>query len=422
MKSVTLPVLLCVGLPFCSAADWPQWRGPDRSGVSKETGLLKKWPQDGPQLIWEAKGAGRGYASVAISKGRVYTLGDGLSTADDKDEYVTCFDDTSGQQQWKTKLGPAWNSGSPSWQSSRSTPTLDGERLYVVTPHGVLFCLNTADGKEQWKKDLKKEFGGTKGDSWGYSESPLVDGDKLIVTPGGPKNTVVALDKKTGEKLWSCAVDKDRGAGHASVVVSEPNQVRVYVTTTAGGALGVRASDGKLMWTYPIDRSTAVIPTPIIKGDLVFFTAGYGRGGALLKQVPDGEGAVKVEEVYGLKVPLNNRHGGVLLIGDHIYGDTDNTGVTFSAEFKTGQIEWKERPKDGKQAMSLASADGKLYMRFANGVMVLAEVNPKKFVEISSFKIPGSGERPSWSHPVICNGRLYLREGDKILCYDIKDK
>ncbi len=424
MLARTLPALaalvLAVALPAV-ADDWPQWRGPDRTGVSKETGLLGQWPKDGPALAWHAKGAGRGYASVAVVGGKVFTLGDAPSTADDKDEYVTCFDDARGKQLWAARVGPAWNRGQPSWQSSRSTPTVDGARLYVLTPHGDLVCLETDTGKENWRKNLQKDFGGQKGDGWGYSESVLVDGDRVVCTPGGPRATMVALDRKTGETVWKAASPGDRGAGHASIVPSDVGGTRVYVQTTAGGALGVRARDGKVLWTYGIDRTTAVVPTPIVRGDLVFFSAGYNRGGALLRQVPAGEGGVKVEEVYPLKTALNNRHGGIVLVGDYLYGDTDHGGIPFCAELMTGKVRWKQRGS-GRGSAAVVAADGHLYLRFSDGVVALARATPQGYSEVSSFRIPDSGSRPSWSHPVVCNGKLYLREQDHIYCYDVRDR
>jgi outer membrane protein assembly factor BamB len=401
--------------------EWPQWRGPHRDDLSSDTGLLKKWPKEGPRLVWETKGAGRGYASVAIANGRIYTMGDGLSIADDKDEYVVCFDESSGAPVWKARLGPPWNSGQPNWHSSRSTPTVAGELLFALTPAGDLVCLDTAMGKEHWRKNLKTDFGGQKGDPWGYSESVLVDGDKVVCTPGGEKNTMVALDKTTGATVWTASVAKNPGAGHASIVVAEVGPTRVYVQTTAGGALGVRASDGKVLWTYPIARTTAVIPTPIVDGDLVFFSVGYNRGGALLRQLPAAAAEVKIKEVYPLKPALNNKHGGIVHVGDFLYGDTNDAGTPFCAEFKTGRVRWKQRGS-GSGSAAPTYADGHLYIRYADGKMVLALASPKAYQEISSFKIPHSGARPSWSHPVVAGGRLYLREGDYLLCYDVRQQ
>jgi outer membrane protein assembly factor BamB len=240
----------------------------------------------------------------------------------------------------------------------------------------------------------------------------------LICTPGGEKATMVALDKMTGDVIWRSARPNDRGAGHASVVISEVGGTRVYVNTTASGALGVRAEDGQLLWTYDIDRTTAVIPTPIIRDDLVFFTAGYRRGGALLRQIPQANGTVTIETVYPLNTELSNKHGGVVLVGDHLYGDSDDQGIPFCAELMTGQIVWKERGP-GRGSAAVAAADGHLYIRWASGAIALVEATPEGYRQRGSFQIPGSGDRPSWSHPVIVGGRLYLREGDTILCYDV---
>jgi outer membrane protein assembly factor BamB len=229
---------------------------------------------------------------------------------------------------------------------------------------------------------------------------------------------MVALDKLTGDPVWACPWPGVRGAGHASVVISEIGGVRVYVQTTAGGAMGVRAEDGQLQWKYDIDRTTAVIPTPIIRDDLVFFAAGYNRGGALLRQVPTGDGGVTMEIIYPLNPDLSNKHGGIVLVGDFLYGDTNDRGIPFCAELMTGELRWKERGS-GRGSAAITVAEGHLYIRFQDGTLVLAEATPEAYREISRFKIPGSGQRPSWSHPVIVDGKLYLREQDRILCYDI---
>jgi outer membrane protein assembly factor BamB len=405
--------------PTTPARDWPSFRGPDRTGVADESGLLKEWPEKGPPLVWESKGAGQGYASLAIAGGHIYTLGDSPSTADDKDEYLVAFDRETGKQLWKHKTGPAWTSGKPTWQSSRSTPTVDGDRVYALTADGVLICCDTATGKERWHKNLKDDLGGKKADGWGYSESVLIDGDRLICTPGGEKATMAALDKMTGKTIWTTSRAEDRGAGHASIVIAEVGGTRVYVQTTGSGALGVRASDGKLLWSYEIDKTTAVIPTPIVRDNLVFFVAGYKRGGALLKQVPGEKGEVKVEEIYPLKKELSNKHGGAVLVGDYLYADSEDQGIPFCAELMTGEVKWKGRTS-GHGSAAVAAADDRLYLHFADGAMVMLKATPDGLKEVGSFIVPGSGERPSWSHPVILDGKLYLREQDTILCYDLR--
>jgi len=352
--------IYCSASPLHADNNWPTFRGADRTAVAPDTDLLEQWPQAGPKLVWETAGVGRGYASVAISGGKFFTLGDGLSTESDKDEYLTCFNLTDGKHLWSAKTGEPWTAGKPTWQSSRSTPTVDDDRVYVITPAGKLFCVS-AGGKEQWQVDLKAEFGGKKAESWGYSESVLIDGDNLICTPGGPENTMVALNKLTGEKVWSTQRSGDRGAGHSSIVISEVGGIRVYVQLTGSGPMGVRANDGELLWTFDIDKTTAVIPTPIIRDDLVFFAVGYKRGGALLRQVAQGD-KVSVETVYELNKKLSNKHGGVVLVGDHVYGDSDDKGTPFCADLMTGEIKWKSRGS-GKKSASIAAADEHLYIR-----------------------------------------------------------
>lgn len=417
-------VLIAMGIAqqgVLLGADWPTFRGADRTAVSLEKDLLQKWPKEGPALLWKTEGTGRGYTSLAIVGDQIFLVGDGVSGVDNTDEYLLCHDRQTGKRLWATRIGPPWESGSPSWQSSRSTPTVSGDRVYALTAGGELICCDTKSGAEHWRKNLKRDFNGKKADGWGYSESVLIDGDHLVCTPGGEQTTMVALDKQTGEKVWATVREGDRGAGHASIVISEIDGVRTYVQSTGGGALGVRASDGKLLWSYPIDRTTAVIPTPIVKDDLVFFVAGYKRGGALLKQMPDGDGGVKIKELYPLNPELANKHGGVVLVGNFLYGDSEDRGILYCAKLMTGELVWKKRGS-GSGSISVVAGDGRLYLHYANGTMVLANASPRSLVEISSFKVPNSGDRPSWAHPVILDGKLYLREHNTILCYDIQDK
>lgn len=423
LLAAALPLLCSASLTLAAdpSAEWPTFRGAQRTAVSPETGLLQEWPKDGPALVWKADGAGRGYASLAISGGKLFTLGDALSTAEDKDEYLTAFDLETGKQLWKAKTGSPWNDGQPNWQSSRGTPSVDGDRVYVTTPHSDVICCESATGKEVWRKNLKKDFDGKKADGWGYSESVLIDGDKLICTPGGSKHTVVALNKLTGETVWSTSQEDNRGAGHSSTAIAEIGGTRVYVQVTGSGPIGIRATDGKLLWSFPLEKTTAVIPTPIVRGDLVFFAAGYKRGGALLKQKPGADGAVDIEAIYPVTPSLANKHGGVIVVGEHIYGDSDDQGIPFCADLMTGENKWKSRGT-GKGSAAFAAADGRLYIHFADGTMVLAKATPEAYTEVGSFKVPGSGERPSWSHPVIVGGKLYVREQDSVLCYDVKTK
>jgi outer membrane protein assembly factor BamB len=409
---------LCVVASLSHAADWPQWRGPKRDGVSTETGLLKEWPKEGPKLLWEAKGAGRGYSSMAVAAGKVYTVGDAPSTESGKDEYLTCLEEQTGKVVWQAKLGAPYVNRTDDRSSSRSTPTVDGSLLYVLTGNGDLVCLQTADGKEVWRKNMQKDFGGKKGDGWAYSESVLIDGDNVVCTPGG-KTTMTALNKKTGSPVWKAVLPSSPGAGHASIVPTEVGKTRVLVQTTAGSALGVRADDGKVLWSVGDFGATAVVPTPVVRGDLALLIRGYNQGGILVRQVADGDG-MKVEEVYGLNKALMNKHGGVVLVGDHVYGDTDSSGSPYCVEFLTGKLMWKKPGPGG--TFSLVAADGHLYMHTERGVMALVKASPKEYTVVSSFKLPHAGGRPSWAHPAIANGKLFVREGDYVMCYDVKGK
>ena len=353
----------------------------------------------------------------AIAEGKIFTLGDAPSTAEDKDEYLLCFSD-GGKPLWKTKTGKAWSSGQENWQSSRSTPTVDGGMVYVVTPHGDVVCCSTTDGNELWRKNLKSDFGGNKADGWGYSESVLIDEDRVVCTPGGPTATMVALNKNTGEVIWKCSRQADRGAGHASIVMARIGDTRVYLQTTGSGAMAVRAQDGKLLWTNTFDATIAVAPNPIVHGDLVFFSAGYGRGGALIQQVQQND-EIRATAVYGWRRELANKHGGVILMENCLFGDSDDRGLPFCADLKTGKLLWRSRGS-GQGSVAMAGADGCLYLRFSDGTMTLAKAASSGYRETGSFRIPGSGELPSWSHPAIADARLFLREQDSILCYDLQ--
>lgn len=398
------------------AEDWPTFRGVGRTAVSAESGLLDSWPSEGPKLLWTAKGAGNGYASPAVVAGRVYTLGD-----HDNGQFLSCFDGNTGKLVWENKIGDAWNGHprNPTWNGARATPTVDGDRVYVVDGNGVVVCSSTSDGKVVWQKSLTKEFEGKKADSWGYSESPTIDGPLLICTPGGSKATVVALDKATGETRWTCARPNDEGAGHSSVVISYVGGRKIYVQNTAGGPMGIDAKSGQLLWTYAIKKPTAFIPSPIVKDDYVLSVAGYNTGGALIQQVAGPDGNVSVKEVYGLNKDLDNKHGGVILIGNDLYAGFSDANQIYCHDLVTGAKKWRERGS-GQGSTSVIAADGKLFIHYSDGVVGLAKASPEGFNEVSSFKAPGNRDFPSWAHLVVANGKLFVRDGDLISCYDIK--
>jgi outer membrane protein assembly factor BamB len=396
--------------------EWPQWRGPERDGVSKETGLLKKWPAAGPPLAWQIRGLGQGTSSVAVTAGRIFTQGKRGG-----DEVVIALDESNGNEIWSGPIGPAqtqFSHGEP-----KSTPTIDGDLLFAVGMNGSIVCLETESGTVKWKKDYGADFGGHMMSGWGFSESPLVDGDNVICTPGGDNAALVALNKKTGEVVWKAAVPQSGGAGYSSIVVSEAGGVRQYITWLgqSAGLVGVSAKDGKLLWKYNrVANGTANIPTPIVKGDLVFCSTGYGAGAALLRLSRAGAG-VKAEEKYVLNAnEFQNHHGGMVLVGDHVYaGSGHNNGIPTCIDLKTGKIVWGKQRGPGAESAAIVCADGHLYFRYQNAVMALIAASPSGYKVDGSFRIP-DGATPSWSHPVVAGGRLYLRDQDRLLCYNVK--
>lgn len=424
--------------------DWPQWRGPARNGICAETGLLPEWPKGGPKLLWDNKkvnaeqSVGAGLSSLAIADGKIFTIGDLLKPVDvefkDKegkvgkkkankgDVYAFCLDAETGKEIWRTQIGPQ-SSGGPGG-GTRSTPTVEGDRVYTLTTQGKLACLKVADGKKLWEKDLVKEFGGRPPGFGGYAESPTIDGDKLICAPGGKKACMVALNKLTGDTYWTCEAPSNDGTGFASVVKTEVGGVKQYITLAHKqlGLIGVDAETGKFLWNYnKIANGTANIPTALVNGDYVFGSTGYGDGGsALVKLVPTGAGGIKAEEQYYFKSKeLQNHHGGMVMLGDYIYGGhRHNNGDPFCLEWKTGKLAWGPVRGPGGGSAAVLYADGRLYFRYENGEMALIEATPKGYNLISSFnpKTAGNG----WPHPVIYHGRLYLRGNDQILCYDIR--
>jgi outer membrane protein assembly factor BamB len=349
-----------------AAVDWRQWRGSDRTDVSQETGLLKSWPEGGPKLLWTCDDAGAGYAGFAVVGDRLYSMG-----ANEEKEFVFALDVNTGQKVWQTEYGRRFNNGYG--DGPRGTPTIDGEHLYALGGQGELVCLATASGKIVWQKNLlSRELGGSKQGNWGYTESPLIDGDKLVCSPGGSKGTVAAFDKKTGDLLWRSKEFTDRAA-YSSLVISQACGIRQYVLMTGESVAGVAADDGRLLWRFPRNSPTAAVPTAIVRDDHVYVSSGYGTGAHLLKIVKDGD-KLKAEEVYASKDMINH-HGGVILVGEHLYGYSDRGGWTCQ-EFQTGKVAWSERSKLDKG--SVTCADGHFYCYGqGKGTVVLIEVSPQ---------------------------------------------
>lgn len=399
-----------------SAGDWPQFRGAKGDGISPDTGLLKEWPQEGPKKLWVFDGAGMGYSSFSITGGKLYTLG-----TRDADSYAVCVDIATGKEVWATKFGGDDKQGySANWgHGPRSTPTFSDGMIYALDPKGNLAAIDAEKGEVKWSKNLNTDFGGKSG-GWGYSESPLVDGDKLIVAPGGQTAGIVALNKKTGETIWTATDVKPGNAEYASIVPAELNGKRQYVKLFQNQVVSVDAADGKQLWKSDWPGKTAVIPTPIVSGNEVYVTSGYGVGCKLIKISAENSAS----DAWEINSEMKNHHGGVVKVGDHIYGFSDGPGL-ICQEWATGKVVWNQKdPTLTKGAVHVA--DGKLIcLNEGDGVVTLVDASPEGFKKHGEFKLdPQSSNRSPqgriWTHPVVVGGRLYLRDQEYIVCYDLK--
>jgi outer membrane protein assembly factor BamB len=411
----TLPALAAVCSSFAApvpaksnAFDWPQWQGPDRTAISRETNLLQDWEKGGPPLAWQAKELGGGFSTPSIAAGRVFGMG-----YKGDDEIVWALDEKNGKELWTTPIAKQ-NKNVGYNEGSRCTPTVDGELIYVLGLSSDLVCLEAASGKEVWRKNLKKDFKGNVG-GWGYSESPLIDGEKVLCTPGGKEATLLALNKKNGELIWKGVVPEGDHAHYSSIAAATVDGKRQYVQFLSGGVVGL-SEDGKFLWRYNKPHNgTANCSTPICADDMVFAASAYGTGGGLAKLKRDGE-KWAADEVYFTK-NMKNHHGGMVLIDGYLYGSDE--GKLTCLGFKDGTVSWAEG-KAGKG--SIAAADGRLYYRNEGGPIILAELNPDKYVEHGRFEPPQKTGKPAWPHPVIANGKLYIRDQDMLFCYDVKKK
>ncbi|MAT14464.1 MAG: serine/threonine protein kinase [Planctomyces sp.] len=413
--------------------DWPQWQGANRDAMSLESGLLTEWPEGGPQLAWRREGLGGGYSAPAITRGHLF----GMSNQGN-DEVVWALSEEDGSEVWSTVIGPANKEGMHQGiEGPGCTPTVEGDRMYVIGASGTLACLKVANGDIIWTSHLVTDLGGEM-PTWRFNESPLIDGDQLICTPGGDENTIVALNKNNGEMIWHCAVpaavelteeQKERlkrpnfansKAGYASAIAIDFEGVHQIVQLTAKALVGINAEDGTLLWRYdaPASQTGINCSTPLFQDDLVFASSAYGNGGGAVRLSKTEDGGIAAEEVYFTK-DMQNHHGGMIVINDALYGANGGNGGGFMSclDFKTGDILWRDRdaPKG-----SLVAAGGMLYLFSEDGEAVLFEPNSKQYVEKGRFKIPTRSEAPAWAHPVVANGKLYLRDQGNLYCYDVR--
>jgi outer membrane protein assembly factor BamB len=426
--------------------DWPQWQGRDRDGISREVGLLQEWLAAGPPLAWRVDGLGGGDSAPSIADGRMF----GMSNRGDE-EVVWALSESDGKELWVRPLGPALQQQFPqSKEGPGCTPTVDGDHLYVLGMSGALACLRVADGEIVWQRNLKDDFGGVP-PMWNYRESPLVDGDKLICTPGANDATLVALDKMTGEVIWKhqppavadSPADEEpegprggrggfgrgrfgpgSGAAYSSPIAIDFGGKRQYVQLTAKALIGVDAVDGALLWEYrkPANGMGINCTTPLFHDGIVFASSAYGAGGGAVKLSANPDGAIEATEMYFTK-RMQNHHGGIILLDGCLYGANGGNGGgnLICIDFQTGEVLWDERRGDRRVPKgAIAYADGRLYYRTEEGTVLLIEPSREQYIERGRFEQPDRTEVPAWSHPVVANGKLYIRDQDVLFCYDVK--
>jgi len=383
-------------------AEWPQFRGPNRDGVSSETGLLKVWPEGGPKLLWTAKGCGRGYVAPAIAEGTVYTAGD-----IGNDCFVLALD-LNGELKWKTSNGNAWTGDIP---GARGTPTVNGGMVYHLNAHGDLACLDAKTGSKLWGRNVLKEFGASN-IAWALAESVLVDANNVICRPGGRDACLVALDRKTGKTVWA-SKGADEQATHSSSISFTFAEIRHVVSLTTKAVVAVNAENGETLWRHPLPWSNQTIPTPIYSDGCVFIT--IGNFCANLKLAAEG-GKLAPKELWR-KDDFMTYMSGAVLVDGHLYGFHGvHTGNWCCVNFETGRTRWavKGVPKGG-----LTYADGMLYCTDERGTISLVKATPEAYHLVSQFKVPGGGSGPLWAPPVVCGGRLYIRHGDCLHVFEV---
>jgi outer membrane protein assembly factor BamB len=408
-------IFACMGWnEFLFSEDWPAWRGPNRDGLCREKGLLKEWPKSGPPLAWKTTGIGEGFSGPAVVGNMLYITGH-----KDGKQWVFALDiGKQGKQVWAADFGPVRHQGS-GFPGTRATPTIDGDRLYVAGIAGELACMNIKDGKIIWQKDFVKDFGGA-APNWGFAESPLIDGELLICTPGGKENTMVALKKSDGSVAWRAALGD--AADYSSVVKAKIGGVEQYGNVTHKGIIGVDSQTGKLLWRYggmavPEGiRRGSNIATCIVSGDSVFAARAYNHGGGRANIVRNGDKLEAQEAFFTEK--LQNHHGGVVLVEGMLYGSS-NPNLLTCMDYKTGEVKWADR---GSGKCSVLFADGMLYCRDEKGPLSLVVATPEGYQQKGRFEQPDRSRKNAWPHLVIADGKMYVRDQDLLLCYDVREK
>lgn len=389
--------------------DWPQFHGPRRDNISRETGLLKRWPEGGPELLWKAKGIGQGWATVAIAGGRIYTAGK------IEDETIVTALDLDGRILWQQKNGLAYDRQFP---GGRSTPTVNEGRVYHLSGEGNLGGFDAEKGNPQWSVNILDRFNG-RNIQWGLAESVTIDGDRLLCCPGGEQIGIVALDKTTGETIWTCQGIGDKPA-YTSGILVEYGGLRQFITTMSGSAVGVELESGRLLWRFERDAPYDVnVATPVYQGGHVAISTTWGRGTTLLKLIVDGRDC-SVEPVWH-NPEFDIEHGGFLLHDGHLYGLADGNHKRrhwACVDWETGEQTYDAKGP-GRSSAATSYADGMLYLLGDDRTVALVPANPQDFEVVSQFELPKGPEGRTWAHPVIHGGRLYLRHSDWLYVFEL---
>ena len=412
MKRTILSLLIILfGLSGLHAADWPQFRGPNRSGISAETELLTSWPESGPNMLWSTDMLGAGWSSAAIANGAIYVTGES------EDQETLFAFDLEGTLLWKITYGAKWYRSHP---NARTTPTIDNDRIYVNSGQGNLVCFNRADGSILWQVQTVEQFDGDY-HRWGIAESPLIIGDKVIATPGGKNASVVALNKMTGETVWVTEELSEKG-NYCSPMHVNRGGTSLIITMLEEHVVGINAENGDVLWQdaysdYQKDPKDINPVTPVYHDGYFYTTSGYDCGGAMYKLSADG---TSIERMWTDET-LDNHHGHVVKVGEYLYGSNwinNREGNWVCLDWNTGEVKYETK---WYTKGSIITANGYLYCYEEQaGHVALVEADPEEFEVISEFQVPlGSGQH--WAHPSISDGRLYIRHGEALMVYDIKN-
>lgn len=401
MKKALIFISLIAPL-FLSAQTNIQWRGTDRSGIYHEDGLLKQWPEEGPQLKWHFDDLGEGHSSVAIDGDKLYLTG----LKEDKG-FLYVFD-LDGKLLNQKEYGPEWHE---SFNGPRGTVTVNDSKIYLISGFGVLYCFDQNTLNLNWKKNYLEEFNASN-IRWGINEAPLVVDNMVIATPGGETGNMVAFDKNTGDVIWTSAGEGDLSAYCSPQYIGDL-EVPQIVTITANHVIGIEAKTGKELWAVDKTNQWSVhANTPVYSDGMLLCISGYGAGSIMLKFV---DGGRSVEQVWEA-TELDNRMGSMVKVGDYVYGSGDKNRYWFCADWKTGEIKFKEK---GYAMGNIIADNGMLYCYTDRGNVLLANATPEKFDVVSKFPIT-LGTEQHWAHPVLYKGLMFVRHGNSLMAYQVK--